>query len=144
MAQADALRTKPQRAARSRRQVHRSDRHLRGEAKDVCRRRTAGNNSLTPQRSKRCNDLFDGGCTKTKAGLDGSHIDPLADPQEFPPAGQAGQRLVDRRAVAQMKQSARAERRSLGQRRRGLHDAVRQTGHNHLLLIQVLYVRNII
>ena len=111
------------------REVDRADRILVRQAKPVGRAASVRNDGLAPEFRKRTERLADARCTAPETCLDGAHVDAVADPQELPRAGQARQSLIHRPPLAEMKQGARADRRSLGQRLGVVHKPFGQTLH---------------
>ena len=123
----DAPELQPPAAARS--EIDLADGVLGGQAQPVGRGAATGNDGLAPELGERFERLADARRTRTEPGLDGMHVDALADTHQPPGAGEARQRLVHRRALAQVKEGGRTDRRRLGQARGMLHDALREAGH---------------
>ena len=69
------------------------------------------------------------GAPKAEAGLDRAHVDALADPHELARTGEARQGLVDRRAIAEVKQGGRTQRRGLRDGFGMLHAATGKAAH---------------
>ena len=96
---------------------------LGGQTQTVRRGASAWNDGLAPQSRKRRERLSDMRRALSEAGLDGSHVDALANAEELPGAGEARQSLVHRRPFAQVQEGSRAYRRRLGKGRSVFHDA---------------------
>ena len=112
MAQFDFQTTEPQAAIGAECEIDRSYRDLGCEAENMRRGTTAGDDGLAPHGRECLNTLLDAGRARPKPGFDGLHVDPLADPHQPSGTREARERLIDRRAAAEMKQGAGTDRRT--------------------------------
>ena len=110
-------------------QVDRADRILRGQPEAVGRRAAAGHDGFAPECGQRGESLAETGRPKSETRLDGTHVNALADAHQLSRAGQTRQCLIDRRAVAEVKQGTRTQRRRLRKSLGMLHDAFGQASH---------------
>ncbi len=100
----DRLGTEPQTATRPRRQVNHPCRNLRGKAQCVGSRRAAGSNRLAGLCLESVENGLDTGRPRAESGLDRTHVQAAACPQQLASSHQPRQALVDGRTTAQMKE----------------------------------------
>ena len=142
MTQLDRTRPKMQPAAGTGSEINGAHRILRGQSQAIGGRAAARNNRFAPERGKRPERLVDARRTLPEPGLDGAHVDALADPHQLTRTRETRQRLIDGCPLAEVKKAGRTQRRRFRKAFGILHDALGDAAHDRNLLSRVRNRRN--